>query len=161
MQHLLDFVHEHTLEEQLFLVVETSSGELELLWQRRHDSNSWQLRPYKSEAAYENVARAELLDTLRGKGAVMERVERELRAIAMTQIAFADMLLRDANTALGRDFVNDALRGHEAFMTQLTSSITELVLKPAKAKAKAKAKMQVLAGGGASSETRSGHLRRI
>jgi hypothetical protein len=69
------------------------------------------------------------------------------------------MLLRDANAALGRDFVNDALRGHEAFMTQLTSSITELVLKPAKAKAKTK--MQVLAGGGASSETRSGHLRRI
>jgi hypothetical protein len=159
MQHLLDFVHEHTLEEQLFLVVETSSGELELLWQRRQDINSWQLRPYKSEAPYESVARAELIDTLRARGAVMERVERELRAIAMTQIAFADMLLRDANTALGRDFVNDALRGHEAFMTQLTSSITELVLKPAKANAKAK--MQVLAGGGASSETRSGHLRRI
>lgn len=159
MQHLLDFVHEHTLEEQLFLVVETSSGELELLWQRRHDQNSWQLRPYKSGDAFETVARAELIDTLRAKGAVLERVERELRAIAMTQIAFADMLLRDAHASLGRDFVYDALRGHEEFMSQLKSCITELVVKPGKARAKAQ--MQVLDGGGASSASRSGHLRRV
>jgi hypothetical protein len=155
MQHLLDFVHEHTLEDQLYLVLETSSGELELLWQRRPDANSWQLRPHKSEAAYENVARSVLLDTLRAKGADMDRLERELRAIVMTQIAFADMLLRDANTALGREFVHAALAGHHAFISELKSSITELVLKPGKSKPQ----MQVLAGGGASSETRSGHLR--
>ena len=159
MQHLLDFVHEHTLEEQLYLVVETSTGALELLWQRRQDASSWQVREYKSEAAYELIARAALIDTLRAKGANMERVERELRAIAMTQIAFADMLLRDAHAALGRDFVYSALRGHEELMNQLKSSITELVLKPVKAKAKAQ--MQVLDGGGAASETRSGHLRRV
>lgn len=159
MQHLLDFVHEHTLEEQLYLVVATSTGELELLWQRRHDANAWQVRPHKSEAAYENVDRAQLIDTLRAKGASMERFERELRAIAMTQVAFADMLLRDANSALGRDFVHAALRGHRELISELTSSISELVLKPAKAKAKAQ--MLVLDGGGASSGTRSGHLRRV
>ena len=159
MQHLLDFVHEHTLEEQLYMVVETNTGELELLWQRRHDADGWQVRQHKSEVAFETVTRHELIDTLRAKGAVMERFERELRAIAMTQIAFADMLLRDANTALGRDFVHAALRGHDEFMSELKSSITELVLKPAKAKAKAQ--MQVLDGGGASSSTRSGHLRRV
>ena len=159
MQHLLDFVHEHTLEEQLYLVVETGTGELELLWQRRHDANSWQVREHRSDAAYESVPRAELIDSLRAKGAIMERVERELRAIAMTQIAFADMLLRDAHTALGREFVYAALRGHEELMNQLKSSITELVLKPAKVKAKAQ--MQVLDGGGAASERPSGHLRRV
>jgi len=159
MQHLLDFVHEHTLEEQLYLVVETSTGELELLWQRRHDQHGWQVRPHRSDAAYETVPRSELVDTLRAKGAIMDRFERELRAIAMTQIAFADMLLRDANAALGRDFVHAALRGHDEFMSELKSSITELVLKPAKSKAKAQ--MQVLDGGGASSGTRSGHLRKV
>lgn len=159
MQHVLDFVHEHTLEEQLYLVVETGTGELELLWQRRQDPNSWQVREHRSEGPYELVARALLIDTLRAKGAIMDRVERELRAIAMTQIAFADMLLRDAHTELGRDFVYAALRGHEELMNQLKSSITELVLKPAKANAKAK--MQVLDGGGASSERPSGHLRRV
>jgi hypothetical protein len=159
MQHLLDFVHEHTLEEQLYLVVATHAGELELFWQRRQNPEHWQVREHKSEAGYELVARAKLIDTLRAKGAIMERVERELRAIAMTQIAFADMLLRDAHATLGRDFVYAALRGHEELMNQLKSSITELVLKPAKSAAKAR--MQVLDGGGASSSTRSGHLRSV
>lgn len=157
MQYLLDFVHEHTLEEQLYLVVDTSDGQLELLWQRREDPGSWQVRPHRSEAGFETVARADLIDALRAKGADMGRVERELRAIAMTQIAFADMLLRDANECLGRDFVNAALLGHQQLISELKNSISELVLKPAQAKTKAQ--MQVLDGGGASSETRSGHLR--
>ena len=114
MQHLLDFVHEHTLEEQLYMVVDSRSGELELLWQRRHDAGSWQLRPHGSELAFEAVARAELIDALRARGADLTQLERELRAVAMTQIAFADMLLRDANTSFGRDFVHAALVGHQA-----------------------------------------------
>jgi hypothetical protein len=158
MQHLLDFVHEHTLEEHLYLVVDTASGELELLWQRRHDAESWQLRPHQSEASSESVARSALLDTLRAKGANMERVERELRAIVMTQIAFADMLLRDANECLGRDVVESAVIGHQGFLGELKSAVTELVLRPA---GQAKPRMEVLDGGGAQSESRSGHLRMV
>jgi hypothetical protein len=157
MQHLLDFVHEHTLEEQLYLVVDTASGPLEMLWQRSHQADSWQLRPHKAEVAFENVARSALLDTLRARGANMERVERELRAIVMTQIAFADMLLRDADAALGRELVQTAVSGHREFMNQLQSAITELVIRPAQNKPR----MKVLNGGGAQSETRSGHLRVI
>jgi hypothetical protein len=155
MQHLLDFVHEHTLEEHLYLVVDTSAGELELLWQRQRDLHSWQLRPHRSEAAYETVARSALLDTLRARGANMERVERELRAIVMTQIAFADLLLRDAHDTLGRELVQSAVQGHQGFLNDLKSAVTELVLRPAQRKPH----MQVLNGGGVQSETRSGHLR--
>lgn len=155
MQHLLDFVHEHTLEEQLYLVVDTAAGPLEVLWQRHHDADSWQLRPHQAEAAYEHVARSALLDTLRARGANMERVERELRAIVMTQIAFADMLLRDADACLGREVVESAVMGHREFLSQLKSAVSELVIRPAQKKPS----MKVLNGGGAQSETRSGHLR--
>ena len=157
MQHLLDFVHEHTLEEQLYLVVDTASGPLEMLWQRSHNAESWQLRPLKAEVAFENVARSALLDDLRARGVDMERVERELRAIVMTQIAFADMLLRDADACLGREVVQSAVMGHREFMSQLQSAVTELVIRPAQKKPS----MKVLNGGGVQSETRSGHLRVI
>lgn len=159
MQHLLDFVHDHNLEEQLYLVVDGSAGALELLWERGQHQDAWQVRPHKSEVAYELVPRDALVEVLRARGVFMERLECELRAIAMTQIAFADMLLRDAERALGREFVYEALRGHDAFVGQLKSSIEELVVKPGKLKARAQ--MQVLDGGGVSSGARSGHLRSV
>jgi hypothetical protein len=155
MQHLLDFVHEHTLEEQLYLVVETSGGDLELLWQRRRDPNSWQIRLFKSEAAFELVERDALIATLHARGAIMQRVEHELRAIVMTQIAFADMLLRDADSKLGKELVDSAVVHHRDFMSELKTAVTQLIIKPAARKPQ----MTVLDGGGAQSETRSGHLR--
>jgi hypothetical protein len=82
-------------------------------------------------------------------------VERELRAIVMTQIAFADMLLRDANECLGRELVQTAVAGHREFLNELKSAVSELVIRPAQRRPS----MQVLDGGGVQSETRSGHLR--
>lgn len=155
MQYLLDFAHDHTLEDQLYLVVATTAGDLELLWERRNDPNSWQLRPYKSDAPWARVARAELIAALETRGADMQRVEHELRAIVMTQIAFADMVLRDANACLGRETVRTAVMGHQDFLNELQSTVSELVIRPAQTKPQ----MQVLAGGGAQSEGRSGHLR--
>lgn len=161
MQHLLDFVHEHTLEEQLFVVVEVASGELELLWQRRNHPSSWQLRPHKSDAPYQLVERESLLDNLQQRGANMERVETELRAIVMTQIAYANLLLSDASVSLGQELLQAAMIGHDAFSSALTGAVTELVIRPQQSigRQRDKPRLSLLVGGGVQSESRSGHLR--
>jgi hypothetical protein len=158
MQHLLDFVHEHTLEEQLYLVVEVAAGELELLWQRRHHPSSWQLRPHKSDAAYQLVERESLLDSLQQRGASMERVEAEFRAIVMTQIAYASLLLGDAKSSLGQELLQAATSSHQEFARELNGAITELVIRPMSRSAP-KPSLQLVIGGGVQSETRTGHLR--
>jgi hypothetical protein len=157
MQYLLDFVLDHTLEDQLYLVLQAAEGELELLWQRRNDANTWQVRRYKSEADFERVERSKLLEVLAARGADMTRVERELRAIALTQVAFADMLLRNANETLGRSVVRTAVMEHQDFLSELQSTVAQFIIPPAQSKPK----MEVLSGGGAQSEARSGHLRVI
>ena len=45
MKHLLDFIYDHVVEEQLYLVVETPAGDLELMWQRSGIADVWQVRP--------------------------------------------------------------------------------------------------------------------
>jgi hypothetical protein len=151
MQHLLDFVHEHTLEEQLFFVVDTSVGELELLWQRRVAPEHWQLRFTQREGPAELVPRAQMLSVLETRRADVASVERELNSLVATQIAFADMVLSDADALLGHDVVRRAVRGHQEFIGQPQAAIEQLTAPP-------RPKMTVLAGGGVPSATRSGHL---
>lgn len=147
MQHLLDFIHEHTLEEQLYLVAPTPVGELELLWQRAPGKDYWQIRPRQCEGPYELVAREDLLGSLQRRGADMDSVERELNVMAMTQIAFADIVLRDATRALGRDFVDQALRGHAQFLDELQAALRRLI-------PPARPSMVMHEGGGAQSTSR-------
>jgi hypothetical protein len=154
MQHLLDFVHEHTLEEQLYFVVDVATGELELTWQRRVTPEHWQLRPRYCEGPAELVQRAQLLHTLAARSVDMSRVERELQSLIATQIAFADMVLSDANALLGADAVERAVLGHQSFMGQLHAAV-ERVRQPATPPSPP---LVVLPGGGARSELRSGHL---
>ena len=147
MQHLLDFIHDHTLEEQLYLVVQTPAGELELLWQRCPGQDQWQIRPRLCEGPWERVSRAELLGSLTLRNVDMHGLERELSAMVMTQVAFADIVLRDAATGLGRDFVQQAVRGHEHFLDELQAALRRLIEpgRPA---------MVMHPGGGAQSSTR-------
>lgn len=149
MQHLLDFIHDHTLEEQLYLVVQTPAGELELLWQRCPGQDNWQIRPRLCEGPWERVARAELLGSLERRNVDMAGLERELNAMAMTQVAFADIVLRDAAKQLGRDFVQQAVQGHEQFLNQLQAALQRLI-----GPARARPDMVMHTGGGAQSATR-------
>ena len=151
MQHLLDFIHEHTLEEQLYLIAATPAGELELLWQRCPGQDNWQIRPRQCEGPFELVARADLLSSLERRGVDMACIERELNVMAMTQIAFADIVLRDAAKALGRDFVDQAVRGHAQFMDELQAALRRLI-EPARPS------MVMHQGGGAQSSSRGRHL---
>ena len=155
MQHLLDFIHEHTLEEQLYLTAPSSAGDLELIWQRRVAPDYWQVRPSACEGPAELVRQRDLLSALSARRVDMLKVERELQSIVVTQIAFADMVLRDASALLGSDGVRRAVQGHRVFMSDIQTAVERLV----DPSAQCRATISVVAGGGQESAARSGHLR--
>jgi hypothetical protein len=151
MQHLLDFIHDHVVEEQLYLVVETPAGDLELIWQRSGSADVWQVRPSGCEGPWELVPRSDLLRHLAARAANMVDLERQLHGLVATQIVFADLILRDAHKLLGDDAVRKALRSYREFVALLQASVRQL-LEPARPS------LVVVPGDAAQTPTRSGHL---
>lgn len=106
MQHLLDFIQEHSLEERVHLAVPGEDGGLELSWRRSPGSDDlWHVRAAGDEGQSELVHFGDLLDHLELRGADMAALERELQAIIQTQVACADIVLREARQVLGHDVV--------------------------------------------------------
>jgi hypothetical protein len=151
MQQVLDFIHDHTLEQQLFLIVTTPAGDLEVLWSRWDGFDHWHVKPHRCEGPAELIQHARLLEHLRARDADMAALERELFAMAATQIAFADVVLRDAAHVLGHDVVRDMLAGHRDFMSELRAAVQKLIAKP-------RPSMNVVQGGEAQTTLRNGHL---
>lgn len=151
MQHLLDFVHEHVLDEQLYCVLPSPSGELALQWRRRDDASRWELKRLKEEGPVEYVHRGALVTRLTELAADVALFECELRAIIAAQVVVADHLLRDARARLGADVVQEILHGHELFASELSRTVSSLVTP-------ARPALQLVCGGGARSDVRTGHL---
>ncbi len=150
MQHLLDFIQEHTLEEQLYFVVEGPAGELELLWKRGAVESHWQLRPRGSEGPWELIRRSELIQELESRDVDMAGLKRELNSVLAIQIAFADTVLRDANQHFGRELVQRFVRGHQGFLSELQAAIEQLT--------ESRPSMTIVSGGGEQTDVRAGHL---
>jgi hypothetical protein len=155
MQHLLDFIHEHTLEQQLFIAVSSAEGDLELLWQRwSGEDNVWQvqLRGKVGETAL--IHAGDLLDHLESRGADMEAIERELQTMVVVQIAFADVVLQDARQVLGADAVRRAVVGYRGFVSELQATAERI--------APSERNLVAVPGAGdAQTEPRTGHLKLV
>lgn len=150
MQHLLDFIIDHTLEEQLYLVAACPSGELELTWRRAETPEHWQIRPKHCEGPAELVHRRFVIDSLGARDANAEALKGELHAMLAAQIAYADLILRDANQQLGNELVQRFVFGHQAFIEQLQAA--------AEAAISARPRMKLVTGGSAQTQLRTGHL---
>lgn len=123
MQHLLDFIHEHNLEQQLYLVVEAPEGALSLTWKRQTEADDeWEVQLATGEGAVELVHYGDLIDHLELREVDLAAVERELRAIVLTNIAVADVVLRDARQALGNEAVQRRLFELRASATLLSAA---------------------------------------
>lgn len=155
MQHLLDFIHEHSLDEQLYLVAQGAGESIELRWRRLRSPEHWEARVKGSEEPWLPVHRSQLLDWLRARGMDMRPVESELQAVAVTQIVFADMVLCDARKVLGRDLVRRAVLSHRDFVGELRSALAKWTERPPSPE---RPSVSVIKGGGASTEVRRGHL---
>ncbi|HEY2736729.1 MAG TPA: hypothetical protein VGI70_22165 [Polyangiales bacterium] len=151
MQHLLDFIHDHMVDDQLYLVVETPAGELELIWQRQVDTEVWQVRPRGGEGPWQRVPRRDLLSHLDARRANMLELERELHGMVATQIVFADIILRDAHKLLGDEAVRSTLHSYREFVALLQVSVRQLL-------ESARPSLVVVAGDAVQTPTRSGHL---
>jgi len=151
MQHLLDFIHEHTLERHVYLVIADREGDLELSWQHNPGADGlWHVRPHRSQEPGTLIHYGDLLDFLESLGADMQRLERELEALCITHVAFADGVLRQARQVLGAAVVQQTLADQRAFAMQLRAAVTHMI-QPAQS-------MKVLPGGGAQTRARTGHL---
>jgi hypothetical protein len=150
MQHLLDFVHDHLLDEHLYCVVPSEEGDLELSWRRQLDPQHWEVRRARSDdpADLRLVPRAQLLATLELRGADLGAFERELRASVAVQIVLASQLLVDARSTLGDDTVEAVLRGHREFARELVAAVSSLTAP----------RLTLHEGAGARTDLRTGHL---
>lgn len=123
MQHLLDFIHEHNLEQQLYLVVETPEEPISLTWRRQPGADDlWEVQSATGEGEVQLVHYGDLLDHLEEREVNLAAVERELRAIVLTNIAVADIVLRDARQALGNEAVQRRLFELRASASQLSAA---------------------------------------
>jgi len=150
MQHLLDFIQEHTLEEQHYLVAKCPSGELELFWRRHDSADFWQVRPKRCEGPFEHVHRRVLVAYLEARNADLEAFKQELHAMLAAQIAYAEIILRNANDQLGRDLVQRFVLGQQSFIEQLQAAAQNLTAR--------QPRMSVVDGGQAQTALRTGHL---
>lgn len=151
MQHLLDFIQEHTLEEQLYFVAPRGSEEVEALWRRGEHADHWQIRPKRGEGPWELIPRDALIEHLAARGVDMPSVKQELHSLLAVQIAFADMVLRDANHQLGSEIVERFVVGQQGFLDELHRAVEQLTNG-------ARPSMVVVQGGGAQTTVREGHL---
>lgn len=127
MQHLLDFIHEHNLKQQLYLVVETPEGAISLTWRRQPGADDqWEVQSATGQGAVELVHYGDLLDHLEAREVDLVGIERELRAIVLTNIAVADVVLRDARQALGNEAVQRRLFELRATASQLSAAKEQL-----------------------------------
>jgi hypothetical protein len=150
MQYLLDFIQEHSLDAQLYFLARSPADEFELLWRRAECADYWQLRPKHREGPSELVDRHKLIDHLTSRGVDMTAVKRELNAMLAVQIAFADMVLRDADQQLGRNTVQRFVLEQRTFMSELQAAVEQLT--------GGRQNMGVVQGGGAQTTLRTGHL---
>ncbi|MET0340275.1 MAG: hypothetical protein ABW252_04705 [Polyangiales bacterium] len=125
MQHLLDFLYEHSLDKRLFCVLAAGDEDLQLTW-HADDPLHWEVR-HASAGPAERVPRSRLIADLDRRGAVLEAFEGELRAMVATHIVVADQLLSAAQDILGSDGVSAVLRGHDQFVHDLRRVLTSLL----------------------------------
>jgi hypothetical protein len=125
MQHLLQFLYEHTFDEQLYCVVPCERGELQLTW-RAETPHSWEVRRPGQDSC-EELPRQDLLGYLEDRGADLLSFEHELTSLVAAHVVVADQLLAAARRALGGDTVRAMLHGQEHFARDLRQALTAAV----------------------------------
>ncbi|HEY6878066.1 MAG TPA: hypothetical protein VI299_08595 [Polyangiales bacterium] len=122
---MLQFLYEHSFDKQLYCVLPSEAGELQLTW-RADAPAHWEI-VCTGEDAPRQVPRASLLKHLAEQGADMHAFERELYAVAAAHVVVADQLLTAAHRALGSDGVKTILHGQERFVRELQQALTHVL----------------------------------
>jgi len=154
MQHLLDFVQEHMISDQLCIRVDSGAGEIEVLQRRQPDRDSaWYVRVIPSADAAVRVPHTQLLATLQAQGVDMLAFERELHALLATQVTFAELVLRDAAQLLSAERNASAHEAQRELLGILWLSLQELEQAEPERPA-----LRAISGEAGETPARAGHL---
>lgn len=149
MKALVEFIDRYTIDPHVYLVVprRRHPGRYEIFWDRENQPCRWRLRPV-GDTVWERVPSDRLLEVLHEKGIDIERVEYQLRTVALAQVVFAEALTQEARGLFGAETVVRAVEDHHAFLEELKQLVTRY----------ARGTLRPIAGGGESSGARGGHL---
>lgn len=149
MQSVLDFIDRYAIDPQIYIVAPHADGKqrFELYWERDKSPTRWRFRLI-GNGEWIRLSTPMLATVLRQKGADMERLEFQLRSIALTQVVFAETLTEEARRLFGSRCVDQAVEDHHVFLEQIQSAVGRF----------ARRRLTALPGGGQGSKKRAGQL---
>jgi hypothetical protein len=146
---LVEFIDRYTIDPHIYLVVPRvrQPGRYEIFWDRENQPSRWRLR-LVGDSVWERVTSEQLLGVLDSKNIDIERVEYQLRSVALAQVVFAEALTQEAKSLFGAEMIARAIADHQAFLEELKQLVNRY----------ARGTLRPIAGGGESSTIRGGHL---
>lgn len=149
MQHLIDFIDRYAIDPQIYIIAphRQSAQRFELYWEREKAPMRWRVRLI-GDATWTRTTSPMLLPVLEQRGADIQRVEAQLRSIALTQVVFAETLTKEARRLFGPHCVEQAVEDHHAFLDEIQAVVGRF----------ARGRLRALAGGGQASDAKAGHL---
>jgi hypothetical protein len=154
LQALIQFIENYCFDEQVYVVVPTADGgEEEVYWRRSAPERPWFVqRRGGDNASIWRYSGVSLIPALERRGADLDALERELRALVSLQVSFADQMLREARRLLGDAEVEASLYSIDELRRSLTDAIRDLHAPRA---------VETAADDSPTSAPRRGHLRLI
>lgn len=148
MQALIEFIDRYAIDPHVYVVAPRvgQSGRYEIFWDREGYPTRWRLR-LLGTTPWLRASSEAIVSVLSDCGLDLERVEYQLRSVAMAQVVFAEALTNEARSLFGTDTVARAVEDHHAFLDELKL----LVAKYARG-------LTPLTGGGEGSALKRGHL---
>lgn len=149
MKALVEFIDRYTIDPHIYIVAPRvrHPGRYEIFWDRENQPSRWRLR-LVGEVNWERVASEGLIEALEERGIDVERVEYQLRSVALAQVVFAEALTQEARVLFGVDTVVRAVADHHAFLEELKQLVNRY----------ARGTLRPISGGGERSGARRDHL---
>lgn len=149
LKALIEFIDRYAIDPHVYMVAPRvgHSGRYEIFWDREGAPTRWRLRLIGA-SSWERASSDAIIGVMQACGIDLERVEYQLRSVAMAQVVFAEALSHEARSLFGADTVERAVEDHQVFLNELKQLVTKY----------ARGGLEPLTGGGQRSSVRRGHL---
>ena len=149
MKELIEFIDRYAIDPHVYVVAPRvrQAGRYEIFWDRDGGATRWRFR-LVGTSLWDRAASDSVVAALVERGVDVERVEYQLRSVAMAQVVFAESLIQEARVLFGSATVERAVEDHHAFLNELKLLVTKY----------ARVGLKSLTGGGERSGAKNGHL---
>jgi hypothetical protein len=149
LKALIEFIDRYAIDPHVYIVAPRvgQTERYEIFWDRDGNPTRWRLRLIGT-TSWIRAASDSIVKVLEQCGVDLDRVEYQLRSVAMAQVVFAEALSTEARCLFGSETVERAVEDHQAFLNELKSLVTKY----------ARGGLKPLTGGGEGSGVKRGHL---